>query len=144
MWEPSKRAQRSSLKVAHLAEGAAAAHKESPQQKRQHIAELEERARLFGDSAKQSAQARVLERKWLRFLLVHGEEYSFTPRKGPTVALVEHFTTYCFCTRDTVSVIGIIIHHVDARTAPGASRMGIPVRTVHCTAKSGRNVMQTL
>jgi len=24
---------------------------------------------------KQSAQAKVLERKWLRFLLVHGEEY---------------------------------------------------------------------
>ena len=69
----------SALKVAHLAEGAAAAHRESPQQKRQRIAELEERARLFGDSAKQSAQARVLERKWLRFLLVHGEEYSFTP-----------------------------------------------------------------
>ena len=25
----------------------------------------------------ESAQAKVLERKWLRFLLVHGEEYSF-------------------------------------------------------------------
>ena len=86
--------------------GSGGCDRESPQQKRQRIAELEERARLFGDSAKQSAQGRVLERKWLRFLLVHGEEYSFTPRKGPTVALVEHFTTYCFCTRDTVSVIG--------------------------------------
>ena len=60
-------------------------------------AELEERARLFGDSVKQSAQAKVLERKWLRFLLVHGEEYG--------TVLVEKFVTYSFCTRDRVSAI---------------------------------------
>ena len=40
--------------------------------KQQRVAELEERARLFGDSVKQSARAKVLERKWLSFLLVHG------------------------------------------------------------------------
>ena len=48
------------------------------------IAELEERAVLFGDPVKQSAQAKVLERKWLRFLLVHGEEYEFVARAGPS------------------------------------------------------------
>ena len=61
---------------------------------------------LFGDPVKQSAQAKVLERKWLRFLLVHGEEYEFVARAGPTVELVEHFVTYAFCTRDLVSAIG--------------------------------------
>ena len=49
----------------------AAAHRETSAQKRSRIAELQERARLFGDSVKQSAQAKVLERKWLRFLLVY-------------------------------------------------------------------------
>ena len=39
--------------------------------------ELEERARLFGDSVKQSYNAKCLERKWLRFLLVHGDEIGF-------------------------------------------------------------------
>jgi len=43
---------------------------------------------------KQSAQAKVLERKWLRFLLVHGEEYGFDESTGPTVELVEKFVTY--------------------------------------------------
>ena len=32
---------------------------------------------------KQSAQAKVLERKWLRFLLVHGDTYKFDARVGP-------------------------------------------------------------
>ena len=40
---------------------------------------------------KQSAQAKVLERKWQRFLLVHGETYKFVARVGPSVELVEHF-----------------------------------------------------
>ena len=88
------------------AAAAAAAYRETPADKRDRIAELEERARVFGDSAKQSAQARVLERKWQRFILVHGKTYGFSEKKGPTVKLVEHFTTYCHCTRDTVSAIG--------------------------------------
>ena len=71
----------------------AAKHRPTAQQKRDRIVELEERAQLFGDSVKQSAQAQVLERKWVRFLLVHGEEYGFDARKGPTVELVKHFTT---------------------------------------------------
>ena len=91
---------------AEKAEAEAAKHRSTPEKKAARIAELEERARLFGDSAKQSAQAKVLERKWLRFLLVHGKEYGFTEKKGPTVELVKHFTTYCFCTRDVVSAIG--------------------------------------
>ena len=48
----------------------------------------------------------MLERKWLRFLLVHGEAYKFVARVGPTVELVEHFVAYAFCTRDSVSAIG--------------------------------------
>ena len=91
---------------AEMAEAEAAALRETPAQKRQRIAELEERARLYGDSVKQSAQAKVLERKWLRFLLVHGEEYGFNSSRGPTVELVKRFVTYCFCTRDNVSAIG--------------------------------------
>ena len=94
------------LSAAERAEAEAAKHRPTAQKQEARIAELEERALLFGDSAKQSAQAKVLERKWLRFLLVHGEKYKFNPRKGPTVELVKHFTTYCFCTRDVVSAIG--------------------------------------
>ena len=85
------------------AEAAAAATARPP---RASIAELEERARLFGDSVKQSAQAKVLERKWLRFLLVHGDKYGFKESQGPSVKLVKHFVTYCFCTRDRASAIG--------------------------------------
>ena len=84
----------------------AAAHRPSAAQKQQQIAELEERAVVFGDPVKQSAQAKVLERKWLRFLLVHGEAFKFDARVGPTVELVKHFVAYVFCTRDTVSAIG--------------------------------------
>ena len=101
----------SALKAAQAAEAKAAAYRETPAQKRQRIAELQERARLFGDPVKQSAQAKVLERKWLRFLLVHGEEYGFDERKGPTVELVEHFVVYCFCTRDRVSAIDWALGH---------------------------------
>ena len=68
--------------------------------------ELQERARLFGDSIKQSYNAKCLERKWLRFLLVHGEEIGFKAKDGPTMKQVQRFTTYCFCTRDVVSAIG--------------------------------------
>ena len=47
-----------------------------------------------------------MERKWLRFLLVHGAEYGFNEKKGPTVVLVKKFTSYCFSTRDVISAIG--------------------------------------
>jgi len=96
----------SAIQAAQTAEAQAAAHRETPAQKRSRISELQERARLFGDPVKQSSQAKVLERKWQRFLLVHGEEYGFDERKGPTIGLVEKFSTYCFCTRDRVSAIG--------------------------------------
>ena len=66
------------MKVAKAAEAQAAAHRETPAKKQQRVAELEERARLFSDPVKQSAQAKVLERKWLRLILVHGEEYGFS------------------------------------------------------------------
>ena len=55
--------------------------------------ELKEREQLFGDPVKQSAQAsaKVPEaRKWLRFLLMHAEEYSFNACAGPSVELVKH------------------------------------------------------
>ena len=94
------------MSKAEKAEAEAAKHRHTPQAKRARIKELEERARLFGDSAKQSAQAKVLERKWLRFLLVHGAEYGFKENSGPTVELVQKFISYCFCTRDVVSAIG--------------------------------------
>jgi len=96
----------SMLNAAEQAEADAASHRDTPEKKRQRIAELEERARLFGDPVKQSKQAKVLERKWVRFLLAHGDEYDFDEDVGPTVKLVEHFVTYCFCTRDRVSAIG--------------------------------------
>ena len=65
------------LEAARVAETEAASHRAMAAQKQKQIAELEERAQLFGDPVKQSAQAKVLERKWLRFLLVHAEECSF-------------------------------------------------------------------
>ena len=78
----------------------------SPEKEHARMDELEERARLFGDSAKQSAQAKVLERKWLRFVLVHGKANNFDGKSSPSVELVKRFTTYCFSTRDKVSAIG--------------------------------------
>ena len=68
--------------------------------------ELEERARLYGDSVKQSAAAKALEKRWVRFVLVHGVQYGFKESQGPRVKLVEHFVTYCFCTRDKASAVG--------------------------------------
>ena len=54
---------------AEKAEAEAAKHRPTPEKQQMRISELpEERARLFGDSAKQSAQAMALERKLLRFL----------------------------------------------------------------------------
>ena len=44
-------------------------------------------------------------RKWLQFLLVRAEEYSFNACAG-SVELVKHFVTYAFCSRDLVSAIG--------------------------------------
>ena len=88
------------------AEQAAARQRDSPEKKQARMDELEERARLFGDSVKQSYNAKCIERKWLRFLLVHGDEIGFKASIGPTVKQVERFVTYCFCTRDVVSAIG--------------------------------------
>ena len=70
------------LEAARVAETEAASHRPTAAQKQKQIAELEDRAQLFGDPVKQSAQAKVLERKWLRFLLVHGEEYGLDEREG--------------------------------------------------------------
>ena len=67
----ARAADGAAMDAAKAAEEAAASHRETAEQKQQRIAELEERAQLFGDPVKQSAQAKVLERKWLRFLLVH-------------------------------------------------------------------------
>ena len=94
------------LSKAEQAEVEAARLRPTAQQKEERIAELEERARLFGDPVKQSKQAKVLENKWLRFLMVHGEKYGWSAKAGPTIALVEHFTSYCFCTRQYGSAIG--------------------------------------
>ena len=95
-----------SVVAARAAEVLAASHRETSADKQRRIAELEERARLFGDSVKQSAAKKKLERKWSRFMLVRGGKYGFMESRGPTVELVEHFTTYCFCTRDRVSTVG--------------------------------------
>ena len=61
---------------------------------------------LNGDSVKQSAQADVLMRKWLRFLLLLGESYEYKEGSAPSLELVKHFVTYCFVTRDNVSAVG--------------------------------------
>ena len=78
-----------SLAAARAAEARAAAFRPTPEEKRRRIEELEERARIFGDSVKQSAAAKSLERKWSRFLLVHGAKYGFKESQGPSVKLVE-------------------------------------------------------
>ena len=94
------------MAAARAAKALAASHRETAASKERRIEELEERARLFGDSVKQSAAAKKIERKWLRFLLVHGVKYGFKESRGPTVKVVEHFVTYCYCTRDKASAIG--------------------------------------
>ena len=66
-----------SVVAARAAEVLAASHRETSADKQRRIAELEERARLFGDSVKQSAAKKKLERKWSRFMLVHGGKYGF-------------------------------------------------------------------
>ena len=95
-----------SLAAARAAKALAASHRETAASKERRIEELEERARLFGDSVKQSAAAKKIERRCLRFLLVHGVKYGFKESRGPTVKVVEHFVTYCYCTRDKASAIG--------------------------------------
>ena len=102
----AKKTRAKKLSNAEKAEAEAARHRPTAEKQQARIAEIEERAQLFGDSAKQSAQAKVLERKWLRFLLVHGAEYGFDEKKGPTIELVKKFTSYCFSTRDKASAIG--------------------------------------
>ena len=94
------------LEAARAAETDAASHRATAARKQQQVAGLEERAQLFGGPVKQSAQAKVIERKWLRFLLVHGEKYGFNARVGPSLELVKHFVAYSYCTRNVVSVIG--------------------------------------
>ena len=96
----------SAVATAKEAEEAADGHRATAAKKTAQMDELEERARLFGDPVKQSYNAKCLERKWLRFLLVHGDEIGFEKSAGPTVEQVQRFTTYCFCTRDVVSAIG--------------------------------------
>jgi len=95
-----------SLAAARAAEALAASHRETPADKERRMEELEERARLYGDSVKQSVAAKALEKKWLRFLLVHGVRYGFKESCGPSIKVVERFVTYCFCTRDRASAIG--------------------------------------
>jgi hypothetical protein len=94
------------LSKAKKVEALAEEHRDTPQKKQARMHELEERARLFGDSVKQSYNASCLERKWVRFLLVHGDEIGFKDTRSPTIKHVQRFTTYCFCTRDVVSAIG--------------------------------------
>ena len=64
---PSKKMSKS-MAAAEEAVKAAAEHRDTPEKKRARMAELEERAMLFGDSVKQSYNAKCLERKWPRFL----------------------------------------------------------------------------
>jgi hypothetical protein len=94
------------LSAAEDAERAAAELRDTPEKKRARMDELQERAELFGDSIKQSYNAKCLERKWLRFLLIHGDEIGSKAKSGPSIKQVERFVTYCFCTRDVVSAIG--------------------------------------
>lgn len=49
------------LRAARAAEIDAASHRPTAAQKQQQIAELEERAELFGDPVKQSAQAKYIK-----------------------------------------------------------------------------------
>ena len=87
------------LQAARAAEIDAASHRPTAAQKQQQIAELEERAVLFGDPVKQSAQAKVLERKWQRFLLVHyvqgGPRFVQTLSRHPLENVASLFTFFC-------------------------------------------------
>ena len=94
------------LKAAEEAAGAVESFRPTASSVRRLIDEAEERAVLHGDSVKQSAQADVLMRKWLRFVLLLGESYEYKEGSAPSVELVKHFVTYCFVTRDNVSAIG--------------------------------------
>lgn len=102
----AKKKDKQLMEDAKKADAAAEEHRDTPEKKRARMEELEQRAQLFGDSVKQSYNAQCLERKWQRFLLVHGDEIGFSEKKGPTLKHVQRFTTYCFCTRDVVSAIG--------------------------------------
>ena len=96
----AKKKDKQLMEDAKKADAAAEEHRDTPEKKRARMEELEQRAQLFGDSVKQSYNAQCLERKWQRFLLVHGDEIGFSEKKGPTLKHVQRFTTYCFCTRD--------------------------------------------
>ena len=94
------------LRLAEDAAGTAASFRPTTESVMERIREAEEQAAEHGDSVKQSAQADVLKRKWLRFLLIVGGEYGFCEGDAPSLELVKHFTTYCFKTRDKGSSIG--------------------------------------
>ena len=94
------------LRAAEDAAATAASFRPTTESVLEVIREAEELAAEHGDSVKQSAQADVLMRKWLRFLLIVGGEYGFCEGDAPSLELVKHFTTYCFKTRDNVSSIG--------------------------------------
>ena len=89
--------------------------------KRQRIAEMHERTRLFGGAQKQSAYTKVLLEKWSRFLLLHGEEHGEPPdlvaRRGPSVALVKAFTTYCYfrCPETAQCRYELLLRHMLAK-----------------------------
>ena len=94
------------LRLAEDAAGTAASFRPTTESVLHRIREAEELAAEHGDSVKQSAQADVLMRKWLRFLLIVGGEYGFREGDAPSLELVKHFTTYCFKERDNASSIG--------------------------------------
>lgn len=82
---------------------------------------MHERTRLFGGAQKQSAYAKVLLEKWSRFLLLHGEEHGEPPdlvaRRGPSVALVKAFTTYCYfrCPETAQCRYELLLRHMLAK-----------------------------
>ena len=72
----------------------------SDEQIRQRIAEREKQAGEHGHVPKTQKQIDLVRRKWLRFLDAHGEAYGYDKDAGPTLALVKHFTTCCYETRE--------------------------------------------
>ena len=72
----------------------------SDEQIRQRIAEREKQAGEHGHVPKTQKQIDLVRRKWLRFLDAHGEAYGYDKDAGPTLAIVKHFTTCCYETRD--------------------------------------------
>ena len=124
------------LRLAEDAAGTAASFRPTTESVRQRIQEAEEQAAEHGDSVKQSAQADVLMRKWLRFLLIVGGEYGFCEGDEPSLELVKHFTTYCFVTRDNASSIGREGMGDSYELQVRASERGLHARAVACACKT--------